>query len=258
MEKKEYLIKTLEQFHIVLTDEQTEQLLLFYEMLIEKNKVMNLTAITEFEETCEKHFLDSLSLCRLFGKCAPLPSMDEKSKQKLTLIDVGCGAGFPGIPLAIAFPFFQVTLLDSLNKRVLFLQEVIDALHLSNCKAYHGRAEEFARLKDRREQYDLAVSRAVAGLPVLCEYCLPFVKKDGIFVAYKSAKIKEEAAEAGRSIRLLGGAFEMEEEFTLPAIHTHEKTDHIQNYRNLYVIRKVSGTPKAYPRKAGTAAKNPL
>ena len=168
----------LEELNITLTDEQIEQFLQYYEMLVEKNKVMNLTGITEYEEVIQKHFLDSLSLIRVIPDIA---------SQKLTVIDLGTGAGFPGIPLKIAFPELEITLMDSLNKRILFLQEVIDALGLKKVSAVHGRAEEMASNATHRQQYDLCVSRAVSNLAVLTEYCLPFVKKGGLFVSYKSA-----------------------------------------------------------------------
>ena len=160
---------------IVLSDEQIEQFQIYYEMLIETNKVMNLTAITQLDEVITKHFLDSIALANVYQNI--------KNKE-LKIIDLGTGAGFPGIPLKIAFPQLQVTLMDSLNKRVKFLNSVIDELSLVNIDAIHGRAEEMARRTEYRQQFDLCVSRAVANLSTLNEYCLPFVKLDGMFISY--------------------------------------------------------------------------
>lgn len=240
MENKylEQFQKDLEEFHITLTSFQVEQFITYYEMLIEKNKVMNLTAITDFEEVLKKHFVDSLSLvkvCDLEGD--------------ISLLDVGTGAGFPGIPLKIVFPNLKVTLLDSLNKRVIFLQEVIDRLEMDAIEALHGRAEDFAKPDLLRERFDLCVSRAVANLSTLSEYCLPYVKIGGNFISYKSEKVFEEVNQADNSIKILGGKIINQTGFTLPFSDI---------YRNLIVIRKCNGTPKQYPRKAGTASKNPL
>ena len=224
----------------VSTDEQIEQFLQYYEMLVEKNKVMNLTGITEYEEVIQKHFLDSLSLIRVIPDIA---------SQKLTVIDLGTGAGFPGIPLKIAFPELEITLMDSLNKRILFLQEVIDALGLKKVSAVHGRAEEMASNATHRQQYDLCVSRAVSNLAVLTEYCLPFVKKGGLFVSYKSADSDAEIQEGKKAISILGGKLTSVDKFQLPDSDLR---------RALVCIKKVKDTPKKYPRKAGTPAKLPL
>lgn len=230
----------LEELNITLTDEQIEQFLQYYEMLVEKNKVMNLTGITEYEEVIQKHFLDSLSLIRVIPDIA---------SQKLTVIDLGTGAGFPGIPLKIAFPELEITLMDSLNKRILFLQEVIDALGLKKVSAVHGRAEEMASNATDRQQYDLCVSRAVSNLAVLTEYCLPFVKKGGLFVSYKSADSDAEIQEGKKAISILGGKLTSVDKFQLPDSDLR---------RALVCIKKVKDTPKKYPRKAGTPAKLPL
>ena len=230
----------LEELNITLTDEQIEQFLQYYEMLVEKNKVMNLTGITEYEEVIQKHFLDSLSLIRVIPDIA---------SQKLTVIDLGTGAGFPGIPLKIAFPELEITLMDSLNKRILFLQEVIDALGLKKVSAVHGRAEEMASNATHRQQYDLCVSRAVSNLAVLTEYCLPFVKKGGLFVSYKSADSDAEIQEGKKAISILGGKLTSVDKFQLPDSDLR---------RALVCIKKVKDTPKKYPRKAGTPAKLPL
>lgn len=237
--------KDLEELHIVLSDVQFDQFLTYYEMLVEKNKVMNLTAITEFDEVMKKHFVDSLSLVHVCD-----------INENLSVIDVGTGAGFPGVPLKIAFSGLKLTLLDSLNKRVGFLQEVIAALGLTDTEAIHGRAEDFAKPGKLRESFDLCVSRAVANLSALSEYCLPYVKVGGKFISYKSEKVtvessdkKTEIMEAEHAISVLGGKVTGQKGFTLPSSDI---------YRNLIVIEKCRPTPKQYPRKAGTANKNPL
>ena len=230
----------LEELNITLTDKQTEQFLQYYEMLVEKNKVMNLTGITEYEEVIQKHFLDSLSLIRVIS---------DIDSQKLTVIDLGTGAGFPGLPLKIAFPELEITLMDSLKKRILFLQEVIDALGLKKVSAVHGRAEEMAANAAHRQQYDLCVSRAVSNLAVLTEYCLPFVKKGGLFVSYKSADSDAEIQEGKKAISILGGKLTTVDKFQLPDSDLG---------RALVCIKKVKDTTKKYPRKAGTPAKLPL
>ncbi|MBQ3558440.1 MAG: 16S rRNA (guanine(527)-N(7))-methyltransferase RsmG [Agathobacter sp.] len=229
-------IEEVNKISIELSEEQLEQFRIYYEMLVEKNKVMNLTGITEWDEVLEKHFLDSISLIRAVDL-----------NQELSVMDMGTGAGFPGIPLKIAFPNLKVTLADSLNKRVLFLQEVIEALKLEGIEAIHGRAEDLARDKKYREQYDLSVSRAVANLSTLSEYCLPFVKIGGQFISYKSGEIEEEVASSKSAVFLLGGKVKEIVKFELG-----------ESGRSFIVIDKVKGTPKTYPRKAGTPSKKPL
>jgi 16S rRNA (guanine527-N7)-methyltransferase len=229
-------LKGLEELHIVLTEDQINQFLSYYELLVETNKVMNLTTVTDFDEVVVKHFLDSLSLVRVCNL--------EKNP---TILDLGTGAGFPGIPIKIAFPECKIVLLDSLQKRVRFLQQVIDELQLNEISAIHGRAEELGRNGSYRENFDLVVSRAVANLSSLSEYCLPFVKVGGTFVSYKSAEIEEEVTGASYAIKQLGGQLRDVYPFDLYG-----------NKRSFVLIDKVAKTPRSYPRKAGVPSKNPL
>ena len=232
------LTKKVKELSIVLNDKQIQQFEQYYNILVEWNKVMNLTAITEYEEVIEKHFLDSLTI------------VDAINMEKIeTLIDVGTGAGFPGIPLKIAFPHLKVTLLDSLNKRIKFLNEVIDLLDLDDIKAIHGRAEDYAKPAEYREQYDICVSRAVANLATLSEYCLPYVKVDGLFVPYKSGEIDEELKSSEKAVSILGGKVEEVVKFQLPGTDIG---------RSFVKIHKIKETKKKYPRKAGMPTKEPL
>lgn len=228
----------IEKTSIQLTDKQIKQFEKYYEMLIETNKVMNLTAITDRNEVIEKHFIDSLL-------CIKAINLDGFK----SLIDVGTGAGFPGIPLKIAFPHLEVTLMDSLNKRVGFLHDVIEELELENIEAIHDRAEDMARNPEYREQFDLCVSRAVANLAVLSEYCLPFIKVGGAFLSYKSSKVESEIVEAANAIDILGGKIESYEKFCLPGTDME---------RTILVIRKEKNTPEKYPRKPGAVQKKPI
>lgn len=230
--------KILEKWEIPFSKEQQEQLIIYYEMLVEKNKVMNLTAITEFEEVLDKHFLDSISLAQYVDLTKPV-----------SVIDLGTGAGFPGMPLKIMFPDLKITLADSLNKRILFLDEVISELGLTDIQTVHARAEDLAHDPNYREQYDYCVSRAVANLSSLSEYCLPFVRIGGSFISYKSGEIEEELAAAKKAIFLLGGQFDRVIPFQL------EGTD---LNRSFVVIRKEKKTAKTYPRKSGMPTKKPL
>lgn len=233
-------VENLKEFQIDISKEQINQFIRYYEILVEWNSFMNLTAITDFDEVIKKHFVDSVSLVKA------VPDIREK---EYTLIDIGTGAGFPGIPLKIIFPHLKILLLDSLNKRISFLNEVIGKLELSEIDAVHGRAEDYAKKKEFRESFDICVSRAVANLSTLSEYCIPFIKKDGYFVSYKSEKISEELDNAYKAIEILGGNYERQAEFYLPDSDI---------YRNLVVIKKVKPTPSKYPRKAGLPSKEPI
>ncbi len=230
--------KDLKALGVFLSESQISQFLIYYEMLTEWNQVMNLTAITEYEDVLKKHFVDSISLVKAYDVTKPV-----------SVIDVGTGAGFPGLALKIAFPQLEVTLLDSLNKRITFLNAVIENLKLDNVKTVHGRAEDFAKPGKMREAFDLCVSRAVANLSTLSEYCLPFVKPGGLFISYKSEKIAEEIKSAAHAVSLLGGKVKGQEEFYLPDSGI---------YRNLFIIEKVKETPGKYPRKAGLPSGEPI
>lgn len=234
----ERLQSKAEQLGIRLSEKQLEQFQCYYERLIEKNKVMNLTAITEYEEVVDKHFVDSI----LLG------SVKELSGKK-RVIDVGTGAGFPGIPLKIVYPEIEITLLDSLNKRVKFLAEVIEELGLTGIQAVHSRAEDLAQDAAHRQQYDICVSRAVANLATLSEYCIPFVKQGGYFISYKSTQIEEELKQAKKAVQVLGGTLEQIETVQIPGTTIE---------RQFVMIRKTGTTPKKFPRKAGTASKTPI
>lgn len=244
-------LRDLNELNIFLGEKQLYQFMQYYELLVEWNQVMNLTAITKFDEVLKKHFIDSLTLVKVFHLIG-IDNLDENQDEILagtSLIDIGTGAGFPGIPLKIVFPNLKITLMDSLNKRIDFLNNVINVLQLNGIETIHGRAEDYAKPDLLREKYDLCVSRAVANLATLSEYCLPYVKVGGKFIAYKSDKITEEMKDAEYAINLLGGKVKEQVGFTLP---------HSELYRNLFVVEKCVGTPMKYPRKAGLASKKPL
>lgn len=231
-------MEQLSLLNISLSKNQEEQFYHYYELLIEWNKVMNLTAITDYNEVNEKHFIDSLSIVKI------LDFLNIR-----TMIDVGTGAGFPGIPLKIVFPHLKIVLLDSLQKRVHFLDTVINGIELHDIITLHGRAEDYARKIEYREQYDLCVSRAVANLSVLSEYCIPYVKVGGTFIAYKSGNVQEELKQSEIAVKVLGGTIENVEKFNLPQSEIE---------RTLITVRKKKNTEKKYPRKAGMPGKNPL
>lgn len=228
------LIEKANSIGIEISQKQAEQFYKYMELLLEWNEKMNLTAITEPEEVILKHFIDSLTI---------IPYLKEAN----TVLDIGTGAGFPGIPLKILEENKKFTLLDSLNKRIIFLQTIINELELKNIQAIHGRAEEF--VSKERETYDIVTSRAVARLNVLLEYMLPFVKVGGRCICMKSFEIEEELKEAKKAIEILGGEIEKIDEITLP--NTDIK-------RKIVVIKKVKNTLSKYPRKAGTPAKEPI
>ena len=241
----DFLLQSFDALDIHLSDVQANMFLKYYQMLVEKNKVMNLTAITDYHDVVIKHFVDSLSCVKL------LPEFDVISAFNggASVIDVGTGAGFPGIPLKIVFPEIKLTLLDSLNKRVEFLKDVCAELNLNDVTFIHARAEDGAHDKQLRESFNFCVSRAVANLSTLSEYCLPFVRTHGYFISYKSEKAVQEIADSKIALSVLGGSITLEKKFSLP------ETD---ISRTLILIKKDKGTPKTYPRKAGTPLKKPL
>ena len=231
------------EISVPLSAEEIRSFQVYATMLKEKNKVMNLTAVDDDKGIAMKHFIDSLTLCPYIR--------DEEAKakkDKLTFIDVGTGAGFPGLPVKISCPELSVTLMDSLDKRLKFLDEVITALDLKDCVTVHSRAEDAGRNKKFREKYDIVTARAVARLSVLAEYCLPLVKVGGVFLAMK-AHSEEEEKEAGKAIALLGGTIEKTDSFTLPGSDME---------RSIIVVRKIRPTPARFPRKAGTPSKTPI
>ena len=236
MDQCGYIREQFQAAGMELSQEQAEQFRNYYEMLVETNKVMNLTAITEFEEVVDKHFVDSALSSRYFP-----------FDQVKNVIDVGTGAGFPGIPLKILYPHLSMTLLDSLGKRVKFLQTVVDNLSLTDMNLIHGRAEDFGRDPEYREQYEVCVSRAVANLSTLSEYCTPFVKVGGAFLSYKSGNVDEELEAAKPAIKILGCKTKKVERFSLD-----------EAGRSLVWIEKKEKLQKKYPRKAGVPSKQPL
>lgn len=220
--------------NITLSNEQIQQFYTYMQELIKWNSKINLTAITEPDEIIKKHFVDCLSITKYLNN-------------NDNIIDVGTGAGFPGIPIKIVNNTLNITLLDSLNKRINFLNEIINKLNLKNIEAVHSRAEEYV-VKDKRESYDVAVSRAVAELPTLLEYLMPYVKVNGICICMKGPKALEEIEKSKKAIEILGGKLEKIEN-----IKIEEDME-----RNIIIIKKIKNTPKAYPRKPGKPSKNPI
>ena len=235
-EFEQIMTENLKQLNIELSDTQIKQFYNYMNILIEWNKVMNLTGITEPKEIIIKHFIDSLTV---------LNKIDKQSK----IIDVGTGAGFPGIPIKIAFPEIEVVLLDSLNKRIKFLEEVIEKLQLKNIKTIHGRAEDYGKDKNYREKYDIAIARAVAPLNILLEYLMPFVKVNGKCICMKGSNVEEEIKNSSNAVKVLGGEIVIKEEFYIP--NTDIK-------RSIIEIKKSKTTSNVYPRKSGTPTKAPL
>lgn len=235
---RKFLFDSFAGADLSLSDIQIDQFMRYFEYLTEKNKVVNLTAITDYTEVVYKHFLDSVLIAKVFdiNKCE-------------SVLDVGTGAGFPGIPLKIVFPDLQILLLDSLNKRVIFLNEVIEMLGLKNITAIHDRAEDAAHNCLYREKFDLCVSREVANLSTLSEYCIPFVKQGGFFVSYKSSEIEQECENAKKAVTLLGGRIHGIKKCVIPGTEME---------RSFVIIKKEKGTSSKYPRKAGTPVKSPL
>lgn len=250
---KNQLVQESSALGMTLTDRQQEQLFTYYEMLAETNKVMNLTAITEESDVVTKHFIDSLAIVKAVAEAdVSRETFNEAVKKAFegkNLIDVGTGAGFPGLVLKIAFPELNVVLTDSLMKRLNFLNAVIEKLGLKGVKTIHGRAEDLGHDKSLRQKFDYSVSRAVANLSTLSEYDLPFARVNGLFIAYKSDAITDELKLAEKAIAVLGGAVSAKIEYMLPGSEIG---------RSLIVVRKVRETSNKYPRKAGTPAKEPL
>lgn len=232
----EIMLEKSKNMKIHFCVEQTEQFFEYMNMLIEWNEKMNLTAITDPEEIILKHFIDSITI---------LEDIEDNAK----IVDVGTGAGFPGIPLSIMNPTLKITLVDSLNKRLIFLQEVVNKLNLKNIEIIHARAEEFGQNKNYREKFDIATSRAVANLSTLSEYLIPLVKIDGKVISMKASEAQEEINEAKKAIEILGGKIENIKEFNLPQSDIG---------RTVIIIRKEKQTPNKYPRKPGTPSKEPI
>ena len=229
---KEYMNK----INIEISDKQIEKFFDYMNLLLEWNEKINLTAITEPEDIILKHFVDCATILKYI-------------KDEDKIIDIGTGAGFPGIPLKILNEKLDITLMDSLNKRINFLNEIINKLDLKNIVAIHARAEELARNKEYREKFDIAISRAVANLSTLSEYMLPFVRKDGMVISMKGSNIEEEVKNAKKAIKILGGEIEKIDNFNLA---------NTNNIRNIITIKKVVKTPKEFPRKAGKPSKEPI
>src|SRR5690625_5128548 len=229
---------TLLKGNIKLTDRQLEQFARYYEMLVEWNEKVNLTAITDKNEVYLKHFYDSVT-----------PALYDDFTNVNTICDVGAGAGFPSLPLKICYPHLKVTIIDSLQKRIHFLEQLVDQLQLTNVYLVHSRAEDAGQQRKYREQFDVVTARAVARMSVLSEYCLPFSKKGGHFIALKGSSVAEELSDAKNAIKTLGGEVSKVESFHLPK----EKSE-----RSIVWIEKVKNTPKKYPRQAGIPNRKPI
>ncbi len=232
----EELRKYLEKLNIEYDDSTINKFQEYMDCILEKNESINLTAIKDRDEFIQKHYMDSISIAGLEG-----------FRNAEGIIDIGTGAGFPGVPLAIIAPEKKFVLVDSLQKRLKIIEELCNKLGIDNVEVIHKRAEEIGRMEEYREQFDFAVSRAVASLQVLSEYCLPLVKIGGKFIAYKGPEAQNEIRDASNSIKTLGGEFEKIEEKSYGGLN-----------HNLVIINKKSNTPKKYPRKPGTPSKQPL
>lgn len=233
---KNKLKEISKEINIDLNEEQLDKFKKYMDLLLEWNEKINLTAITKEDEVILKHFIDSMTVLKHI-------------EDGTSIVDVGTGAGFPGIPVSIANDNVNVTLVDSLNKRISFLQEVISEIELTDIKAIHSRAEDFGQNNEHREKYDISVSRAVANLSVLVEYLLPLVKVGGKCICMKGSEVEEEITNAKFAIKELGGKIEAVNEFCLPGTDIK---------RNIIVIRKDKETPKKYPRKSGTPSNKPI
>lgn len=236
--QKDFLKEKFADVGMRLEERQTEQFLLYFELLTEWNEKINLTTITDFEDVVIKHFVDSIFSVKI-----------QDFKKVHYLLDLGTGAGFPGIPLKIMYPHLRVTLMDSLNKRIVFLREVIGRLGLEKTEAVHGRAEDMARLERYREKQDVVVSRAVANMSTLLEYCMPFVRPGGFFISYKSGKYREELEQSRKACAILGGKLVSETTFQLPGTDID---------RSFLVFKKTKKISKKFPRRAGLPGKQPL
>lgn len=233
---KQELIRKISFLSIELSEKQVKQFYDYMNLLLEWNEKINLTAITEFHEIILKHFVDSATISQYVS-------------QEESLIDIGTGAGFPGIPLKIIRPDLKITLMDSLQKRINFLNEVINLLELENINCIHARAEELGKNKNYREKFDISTSRAVANMTVLLEYMVPFVKKGGKIICMKGSEISEELKISKRAIKILGAEYYKTDFFTLPESDIK---------RNIVIFNKIDNTPAKYPRKAGMPTKEPL
>lgn len=238
MSNIDILKQGIEDFGIETNEKMLEDFEEYKELLVEWNQKMNLTGIEDEKEVFIKHFLDSVSAVT-----------KGYIQNGMSLIDVGTGAGFPGMPLRICLPELKVTLLDSLNKRINFLQEVANKLSIEDIKFIHGRAEDFGKKEEYREQYDIATARAVAGLPVLMEFCVPFIKVGGYFVCLKGPNANLELEESKKAMEVLGVEYIEKIDIKLPEIDLNH---------NILIFKKVKNTPSKYPRKAGKVSKNPI